>query len=435
MQVRRRVLGDAHVDRAEAAMSDLDKPFQVLITEAAWGTVWASDAISPRERSMLTLAILAGTGNHEEIAMHLRATARTGASPRDVMEAFQHVAIYAGVPRANTAIRIAKAVFAEWRRTMADSAPIDLGPLIPRNRAIHPVPYDPDYKTSVTRSPNLPLLSMDSTPTEETGPASGTTLIGPLDNNLILNWTKGEAPAVGERILVHGRVLDQLGRPVPGVAGRDLAGQCRRALPACEGRLPRAARPQFRRLRADDDRRGGALRVPDHPPRRLSLAEPGQRLAADAHPLLGLRTGFGQRLITQMYFEGDPLIARCPIAHTVKDRGQLDRLVAPLDMAHARPHGLPRLQVRHRAARAGGRRCSRTGWRGCDGAEARLAGRDASQTGGPTSTSAASRPSPGSRASTPRTSANAHRGGRAGARSSRSPARSTTAPAGRCATR
>jgi 4-carboxymuconolactone decarboxylase len=113
MEVRRAVLGDAHVDRAEAAAGDLDAPFQSLITEAAWGTVWASEAISRRERSMLTLALLAGLGNHDELELHLRATARTGASERDVMEVFQHVAIYAGVPRANAAIRIAKRVFAE----------------------------------------------------------------------------------------------------------------------------------------------------------------------------------------------------------------------------------------------------------------------------------------------------------------------------------
>ncbi|PWJ12886.1 4-carboxymuconolactone decarboxylase [Jannaschia seohaensis] len=113
MAVRRAVLGDAHVDRAEAARGPLDDPFQTLITEAAWGTVWASDAITRRERSMLTLALLAATGNFDEIPMHIRATARTGATPRDVMEAFQHVAIYAGVPRANHAIKLAKATFAE----------------------------------------------------------------------------------------------------------------------------------------------------------------------------------------------------------------------------------------------------------------------------------------------------------------------------------
>ena len=91
----------------------------------------------------------------------------------------------------------------------------DHGPLIPRNRAIHPEPYDPGYKTSVARSPFLPLLSMESTPSEETGPRFGHTKLGALDNNLILNWTKGAAPAVGERILVHGRLLDEMSRPIP----------------------------------------------------------------------------------------------------------------------------------------------------------------------------------------------------------------------------
>lgn len=113
MAVRRRVLGDAHVDRAEAAKSDLDHPFQTLITEGAWGTVWASDGISDRERSMLTLALLAALGNFDEIPMHIRATARTGASKQDVLEVFQHVAIYAGVPRANQALKLAKQTYAE----------------------------------------------------------------------------------------------------------------------------------------------------------------------------------------------------------------------------------------------------------------------------------------------------------------------------------
>ena len=115
MNIRRKVLGDAHIDRAEAAKTDADLPFQTLITEGAWGTVWASDEISLRERSMLTLALLAATGNFDEIPMHVRACANTGASERDVMEAFQHVAIYAGVPKANHAIKLAKQVFAETR--------------------------------------------------------------------------------------------------------------------------------------------------------------------------------------------------------------------------------------------------------------------------------------------------------------------------------
>ncbi len=116
MQTRRAVLGDAHVDRAEAKKTPFDEPFQKLITEAAWGTVWASDGISDRERSMLTLALLAALGNIEEIPMHVRATARTGASKQDVLEAFQHVAIYAGVPRANHALKIAKQTYEDMEK-------------------------------------------------------------------------------------------------------------------------------------------------------------------------------------------------------------------------------------------------------------------------------------------------------------------------------
>ena len=91
----------------------------------------------------------------------------------------------------------------------------ETGRLIPRRRDMHPVPYDPEYKTSLTRSPNLPLLSLESTPSEETGPRFGHGLIGALDNNLILNFSKGAAPAIGERIRMHGRVLDENARPVP----------------------------------------------------------------------------------------------------------------------------------------------------------------------------------------------------------------------------
>jgi 4-carboxymuconolactone decarboxylase len=112
MQTRRRVLGDAHVNRAEAAKTDLDAPFQALITDAAWGHVWARGTIPLRERSMLTIALLAGLGNDHELAMHIRATRNTGTSEEDVMEVLLHVAIYAGVPRANQAIRIAKETFA-----------------------------------------------------------------------------------------------------------------------------------------------------------------------------------------------------------------------------------------------------------------------------------------------------------------------------------
>jgi 4-carboxymuconolactone decarboxylase len=113
MAVRRRVLGDAHVDRAEAAKTAFDADFQRLITEVAWGSVWARPGLDPRTRSLLTIALLAALGHHEELAMHVRATARTGASEADVAEALLHVAVYAGVPAANAAVRVAKAAFAE----------------------------------------------------------------------------------------------------------------------------------------------------------------------------------------------------------------------------------------------------------------------------------------------------------------------------------
>jgi 4-carboxymuconolactone decarboxylase len=113
MKIRREVLGDAHVDAAELRKTAFDEAFQTLITESAWGSVWARDTLPLRERSMLTISLLAATGNFDEIAMHIRATANTGATPEDVMEALLHVAVYAGVPRANHAIRIARETYIE----------------------------------------------------------------------------------------------------------------------------------------------------------------------------------------------------------------------------------------------------------------------------------------------------------------------------------
>ena len=113
MAVRREVLGAAHVDRAEAGKTAFDEPFQSLITEGAWGTLWADETISRRDRSLLTLSLLAAMGNFEEIPMHIRATQNTGAKPDEVMQAFMHVAVYAGVPKANHAIKLAKETYKE----------------------------------------------------------------------------------------------------------------------------------------------------------------------------------------------------------------------------------------------------------------------------------------------------------------------------------
>jgi 4-carboxymuconolactone decarboxylase len=113
MATRRAVLGEAHVDRATAAMTDFDKPFQTFITEGAWGSVWSRPQLTNRERSLVTIALLAALGHDEEVAMHTRATANTGATPEDVREALLHVAVYAGVPAANRAFKIVKKAFAE----------------------------------------------------------------------------------------------------------------------------------------------------------------------------------------------------------------------------------------------------------------------------------------------------------------------------------
>ncbi|MFO1207699.1 MAG: 4-carboxymuconolactone decarboxylase [Amaricoccus sp.] len=113
MATRRAVLGDAHVDRAEAAKSAFDAPFQQFITEGAWGSVWSRSDLSRRDRSLITLALLAALGQWDEVAMHVRATANTGATPAEVREAMLHVAVYAGVPAANHALKIIKETYRE----------------------------------------------------------------------------------------------------------------------------------------------------------------------------------------------------------------------------------------------------------------------------------------------------------------------------------
>lgn len=113
MNIRRAVLGDAHVDRAEANKTAFDADFQQFITETAWGTVWARPGLERKTRHLLTIVILAALGKEHELAMHLRATQNTGITPEEVKEALLQVAIYAGVPAANTAMSIAKSVYTE----------------------------------------------------------------------------------------------------------------------------------------------------------------------------------------------------------------------------------------------------------------------------------------------------------------------------------
>ena len=110
LEVRRAVLGSAHVERALAAATDFDRDFQSYITRAAWGEIWARPGLSLQTRHLLTIVMLATLNRQEELEMHLAATRNTGLTPEEVREALMHVAVYAGVPAANAALRTAKRV-------------------------------------------------------------------------------------------------------------------------------------------------------------------------------------------------------------------------------------------------------------------------------------------------------------------------------------
>lgn len=113
MKVRREVLGDDHVNRAEANKTAFDADFQRFITEMAWGSIWTRPGLDRKTRHLLTIAMLAALGKENELAMHIRATQNTGVTPEEVKEVLLQVAVYTGVPAANSAFAIAKAVYAE----------------------------------------------------------------------------------------------------------------------------------------------------------------------------------------------------------------------------------------------------------------------------------------------------------------------------------
>lgn len=206
-----------------------------------------------------------------------------------------------------------------------------------RDRTLHPPALTPDYKTSVTRSPKYALISLDQTASEITGPVFGHSDIDPIDNDLLRNFAQAEQSPVGERIILHGRVLDENARPVPhtlielwqaNAGGRYrhkkdtyLApidpnfGGCGRTITDADGRY------HFRTVKP------GAYPwrnwVNNWRPAHIHLSIFG--------------SGFAQRLITQCYFEGDPLIAKCPIVQTIPDKDGIEQLTAALDMNASLP--------------------------------------------------------------------------------------------------
>jgi 4-carboxymuconolactone decarboxylase len=116
MRMRRRVLGDAHVDGAEAAKSALDEEFQNLITRLAWGEIWTRPGLPPHTRSLLTIALMVALNRGDELRLHLRAAANNGVTPEEIREVLLHCAVYCGIPAANAAFHAAKEVLNEHEK-------------------------------------------------------------------------------------------------------------------------------------------------------------------------------------------------------------------------------------------------------------------------------------------------------------------------------
>lgn len=113
MRIRRQVLGDAHVEGAEALKTEFDEAFQRFITESAWGAVWSRPQLDQRTRSLVTIALLGALGHYAELEVHVKAARRTGVRSSEIAEALLHVAVYAGVPAANQAFAAARRALAE----------------------------------------------------------------------------------------------------------------------------------------------------------------------------------------------------------------------------------------------------------------------------------------------------------------------------------
>ena len=116
LAVRRRVLGDAHVTRSLENATSFDEDFQDLVTRHAWADIWTRPGLDHRTRSLITIALLAAGGHHEELKLHVHATRNTGATTDQVKEVLLQVAVYAGVPAANSAFRIAKSALEDMAK-------------------------------------------------------------------------------------------------------------------------------------------------------------------------------------------------------------------------------------------------------------------------------------------------------------------------------
>lgn len=205
------------------------------------------------------------------------------------------------------------------------------GELYQRNREWHPPALTPDYKTSVLRSPRNALLSLQNSASELTGPTFGHNDIDEIDNDLVRNYAQTGDP-VGERIILHGRVLDESARPVPNTLVE--------IWQANAGGRYRHKKDTY--LAPIDPNFGGCGRTLTDEQGRYVFrtvkpgAYPWRNWVNNWRPahihVSVFGTAFAQRLITQLYFEGDPLIAHCPILKSIPDPRAIDQLVAALDL-------------------------------------------------------------------------------------------------------
>ena len=213
----------------------------------------------------------------------------------------------------------------------------ETGAFFQRDLEWHPKAFTPWYKTSVLRSPQKALLSLDNTISEITGPVFGHNMLGELDDDLIHNFAKAGESAIGPRIVVYGRVLDERGRGVPGALlefwQANAGGRYRHRKEGYIAPLD----PNFGgcgRTITDDDG-NYAFRTIQPGPYPWPNGPNDWRPAHIHFSIFG--HGFAQRLITQMYFEGDPLIPLCPIVRTINDPQAIADLTAALDMGATTP--------------------------------------------------------------------------------------------------
>ncbi len=206
----------------------------------------------------------------------------------------------------------------------------------PRDRSRHPPALTPDYRSSVLRAPRAPLLALHASLSEVTGPAFGPEAIGPLDQDLIRNYAQGGEP-IGERIVVHGRVLDENGRGVPGALVEIWQANAGGRYRHVNDRYLAPIDPNFGGCGRTLTDEAGAYFFRTVKPGAYPFRN-GINSWRPAHIHLSLfGSGFAQRLVTQMYFEGDPLIRHDAIAGTLPDPDAVDRLVARLDLDAAVP--------------------------------------------------------------------------------------------------